>query len=61
MPVFPNTFPVPYPWDFIKIYHKGANTKKERKAKGAGKHFQFSDWNPALLWQGNFLSKVVDW
>ena len=31
MPVFPNTFPVPYHWDFIKIYHKAANAKKERK------------------------------
>ena len=31
MPVFPNTIPVPYHWDFIKIYHKAANAKKERK------------------------------
>ena len=31
MPVFPNTSPVPYHWDFIKIDHKSANAKKERK------------------------------
>ena len=29
--MFPNTSPVPYPWDFIKIYHKAANAKKEGK------------------------------
>ena len=61
MSVFPNIFPVPYPRDSIMIYHTAANTETERKAKGAGKpiHFQFSDWNPARLGQGNFLSKVA--